>query len=37
MAFEIISGEWVKIERISQQQLELIPDTGNELLGWSQE
>ena len=36
-AFQLLNGNWNTIEVITQTELDLIPDTGKELLGWSQE
>jgi hypothetical protein len=37
LAFELISGEWDKIETITQAMLDAIPDTGKVIAGLSQE
>lgn len=37
LAFTLISGEWGKIEKITQEQLNALPDTGKVLAGLDQE
>jgi hypothetical protein len=37
LAFNLVSGDWSKIETITQATLDLIPDTGNVIAGLSQE
>ena len=37
LAFQLMSGNWSSIEVITQAELDLIPSTGKELLGWEQE
>lgn len=35
-AFQVLSGNWSSVEVITQLELDAIPDTGIEVLGWTQ-
>ena len=36
LAFQLLSGNWSSVEAITQTELDAIPNTGGEILGWQQ-